>query len=222
VSARETRNSPVAERLRSADARFEQRNAMAVALRIGEQDRARADEVGIADLSYLYKCGLKGPNAVDCMQQRIGAVPPSNSWLQTAEGSIVARLGRNEFLVEDTGRAALCAQLEGALRQTIQGVYPVARRDAGFALIGHRANELLLEVCSFNFRQQPEDSVVMTSMAGVNVLVVCQDNGPHLCYRIWCDPTMAPYLWDTLSEIALELGGGPVGVDLVLSAKPSV
>jgi hypothetical protein len=30
---------------------------------------------------------------------------------------------------------------------------------------------------------------------------------------------MAPYLWDTMTDIARELGGGPVGTDALLAAK---
>lgn len=222
MSQHDARLSPVADRLQLAGARFEQRNAMAVAVGLGEQERLRLDAAGVADLSFLHKTGFKGPNAAGWLQQRIGAMPRANGWSQTDDGCTVARLGGSEFLVEDAYQATLCSQLAEVLRQPVDGVYPVARNDAGFALIGDRINELLVQVCSFNFRQQPYDGVVMTSMAGVNVLVLRRDFGSRPCYRIWCDPTMAAYLWDTLSEIALELGGGPVGVDMVLSAKPSV
>ena len=34
-------------------------------------------------------------------------------------------------------------------------------------------------------------------------------------YRIWCDGTYGAYLWDTLLEIAIELGGGAVGLTAV-------
>jgi sarcosine oxidase subunit gamma len=216
------RHSPVAHRLQLAGARVEQRNAMAVAASFDERDRLRADAAGVADLSFLYKAGFKGPNAANWLQQREGALPQPNGWLQTTDGSTVARLGGSEFLVEDGPHTESCSQYLDALRQPVDGVYPVARNDAGFALTGHRIGELLVEVCSFNFRQQLADSVVMTSMAGVSVLVLRSDVEACPCYRIWCDPTMAAYLWDTLGEIALELGGGPVGVDVVLSAKPSV
>ena len=59
----------------------------------------------------------------------------------------------------------------------------------------------------------------MTSMVGVSVLVVRRDIGICPCYRLWCDPTMAPYLWDTMTDIARELGGGPGGTDALLAAK---
>jgi sarcosine oxidase subunit gamma len=219
---RDARLSPVADRLQLAGARFEQRNAMAVAVSFGEQERLRADSAGLADLGFLHKTGFKGPNAVDWLQQRIGAVPPANGWSHASDGSTVARLGGSEFFIEDAQQATLCWQLAEALRHPVDGVYPVRRNDAGFALIGNRINELLVQVCSFNFRQQSDGGVVMTSMAGVNVLVLRQHCGPRPYYRIWCDPTLAAYLWDTLGEIALELGGGPVGVDMVLSANPSV
>jgi sarcosine oxidase subunit gamma len=36
------------------------------------------------------------------------------------------------------------------------------------------------------------------------------------CYRIWCDPTFARYFWETLLEIAVELGGGAIGTEGLL------
>ena len=80
-------------------------------------------------------------------------------------------------------------------------------------------NDLFVETCSINFRESQAGSLVMTTMVGVSVLVVRRDIGIRPCYRLWCDPTMAPYLWDTITEIALGLGGGPVGTDALLAAK---
>ena len=219
---RSARVSPVDDRLRTLGAQFGDRNAMAVALRVGEQDPARADVAGLADLSFLRKTGCKGSAAADWLNSHIDKLPPRNSWLHISEGSTVARLGDNEFFIEDAAQTSLSARIKEALRQPADGVCPVHRNDAGFALAGDRANELLIEVCSFNFKELPPGSVVMTTMAGVSVLLLHRDAGARGCYRIWCDPTMAAYLWDTLSEIALELGGGPIGIDALPSAQTPV
>jgi hypothetical protein len=52
----------------------------------------------------------------------------------------------------------------------------------------------------------------MTSMIGVSVLVIPQDSGPKLWYRIWCDPTFAPYLGGSLATVVIECGGNNMGV----------
>lgn len=216
------RVSPVQTRLEMLGAQFAERNAIAVALRVGEQDSVRAQVAGLADFSFLRKTGCKGSGAADWLNGHTGELPARNSWLHTSDGSTVARLGDSEFFIEDGPQSALCAGIAEALRQPVDDVCPVYRNDASFALTGNRANELLLEVCSFNFRELQLGSVVMAMMAGVSVLVLRRDAGTRGCYRIWCDPTMAGYLWDTLSEIALELGGGPIGVDALSSAQASM
>ena len=48
-------------------------------------------------------------------------------------------------------------------------------------------------------------------MAGVAVTVLHFPLDDHPCYRIWCDGTFGAYLWETLLEIATELGGGALG-----------
>ena len=55
--------------------------------------------------------------------------------------------------------------------------------------------------------------VVMTSMAGVGVTVIRQEQASGPFYRIWCDVTYAPYLWETLLGIAKELGGAALGIE---------
>jgi sarcosine oxidase subunit gamma len=98
-------------------------------------------------------------------------------------------------------------------------VYPVIRQDAGIALVGRRVNELLVQTCNVNFQELDSESrtVVMTMMAGVAVLVIRQDHQNLPGFRIWCDPTYAPYLWETLTGIAAELGGGAIGTGGLLS-----
>jgi sarcosine oxidase subunit gamma len=51
----------------------------------------------------------------------------------------------------------------------------------------------------------------MTSMVGVSVLVLWHEQQGRPLFRIWCDGTFGPYLWQTLLEIAREAGGGAVG-----------
>ena len=220
MSLTTTRVSPVHDRLEALEARFVERNGMAVAASIGESDAVLADAIGITDFSYLYKTGFKGINAAGWAKIQ-GMVPPRpNGWSEASDGTIFARLANSEFFVEDGAQAAWSARIASALQQMPDGVCPVVRQDAGFALVGERLNDLFVETCSVDFRESQVDSVVMTTMVGVSVLVIRRDIGSRPCYRLWCDPTMAPYLWDTIAEIALGLGGGPVGTDALLVAKP--
>jgi sarcosine oxidase subunit gamma len=106
--------------------------------------------------------------------------------------------------------------LKDALGEGKEGAYPVIRQDAGIALLGPRSNELLVQTCNVDFDAISSDEAVMTQMVGVSILAIRRDVGGLRCLRLWCDPTYAPYLWDTLSEIAAELGGGIVGSEGLL------
>ncbi len=141
----------------------------------------------------------------------------ANRWGELAGGGVIARLGRSEFFLEDGPRGNAAQRIKAALATGTEGAYPVIRQDAAFALLGPRSNELLVQTCNVNFRALAEREAVMTQMVGVGVLAIRQDRGPLPCLRLWCDPTFAPYLWQTLSDIAVELGGGVVGSEGLLS-----
>jgi len=95
------------------------------------------------------------------------------------------------------------------------GVYPVTRQDAALVLTGMSVNELLVQTCNVDFQawRLEQRTVVMTSMVGVSVLILWYPLKHESCYRIWCDGTFGPYLWETLLEIARELGGGAIGLE---------
>jgi sarcosine oxidase subunit gamma len=169
----------------------------------------------LTDLSALWRCGLKGPNAADWLAaQGIRAPEQPNRWLPLEEGGLVARLGRTEYLVESGLADTRAWDLWQALRQPVSGVYPVLRQDCALALRGHRSRDLLLQTCSVNLHDLPADNreVTLTSIAGVGVTVLNQSIVDTPCHRIWCDGTFGWYLWDTLLEIAIELGGGALGL----------
>ena len=57
-------------------------------------------------------------------------------------------------------------------------------------------------------------------MVGVGVTIINTSLDEQPRYRIWCDGTYGAYLWDTLLEIATELGGGAVGFSAVVPDAP--
>jgi sarcosine oxidase subunit gamma len=179
------------------------------------RDEERAAVLGLADLSHQTRAGAKGRGTADWLSGLGVAIPPqSNSWSPLSSGGLIARLGTTEFLVE--GDAPLVDKIMQANRAA--GVYPVLRQDAAFALCGARVNELLLQTCNVDFRTLDAEptKVVLTSMAGVGVTVLSRKNGIYPSYRIWCDGTYGVYLWETLAQIATELGGGCIGVNALL------
>ncbi len=180
--------------------------------------------VALADLSFLGKTGFKGPAAAAWLAGRGIPVPQQyNTWGRLPGGGLIMRLAVSEFFIEDASDGTIASGVARELESMVAGVWPVLRQDAGIALAGDRAAELLAQTCSFNFADLGTDgrTVIMTSMAGVGVLVIHSNDLQKPCYRIWCDPTYAPYLWDTLAAIAGELGGGVVGAQAFVGQDAS-
>ncbi|MBU0604343.1 MAG: methylglutamate dehydrogenase [Gammaproteobacteria bacterium] len=189
-------------------------DAMQTPASFGSADGAKLALAGIGDVSFRRRAGVKGPGAAAALAE-LGIATPErpNSFLRMACGTLVARMGRTEFMVEDaaggTRTAQMHAQTPGA------GVYPVPRFDAALVVTGERAIELFRQSCAFDFSSLvlPEQPLVMTSMVGVGVTVVAIDDPSGPYYRVWCDGTYGGYLWATLVEVASDLGGGAVGLE---------
>jgi sarcosine oxidase, subunit gamma len=159
------------------------------------------------------RVGLKGARAAAWLEQRGFCVPPhANTWAplraqdRDDSANVIARLGHTEFFL-DAADGSL-AQVESSLRDE-SGVYPVLRADAAFLLGGAHATQALAEVCNVDFAAQrlAAKPVLMTLMAGVGVLVLPQSTDQGLVYRIWCDPSLGSYLWETLAEVVMTTTG---------------
>jgi sarcosine oxidase, subunit gamma len=206
------RLSPLHDAIAALNPRWTVVHGMLVPVEI--ETGAHGAPVQLSDASCLLRMGVKGSKAQAWLvSQGIGVPPAINSWTRTAEGTLVARLARSEFFLEDRANATTVTRLKGNLAPA-SGVSPVLRQEAALVLYGPNANDLLVQTCNVNFRAwKPEDrTVVMTSMVGVSVLVIWEPHQGLPRYRIWCDHTFAAYLWETLAGIARELGGGAVGL----------
>jgi sarcosine oxidase, subunit gamma len=207
--------SPIHDALLAKAAAWRDSDSMPPSVRqFDDNDPQKAAVLGVADLSHLPRAGVKGPNAAGWLSGLGLPIPPRpNIWLDLPDGGLIGRLGNTEYLVD--GSATPVAQIMQTPRAS--GVYPVLRQDAAFALCGSRVNELLLQTCNVDFRSlaaNPEQ-LVLTSMAGVSILILATGNTIHPVYRLWCDGTYGHYLWETLTGIAEDLGGGCIGLDVL-------
>lgn len=190
-------------------------NQMRVARSIADDTEGRIQLLGIADVSAFVRVGLKGPGAAEFLKSHGIVIPPSaNQWVPIGAHALVSRLGRTEFLIEDETISTRIEDLRTALLSPPEGVYPVPRSDCALALIGSRVNELFVQTCNVDFSaQRASDHIVtLTQMVGLSVTVLHDTESSQPRWRIWCDGTFGPYLWETLIEIAKELGGGAVGL----------
>ncbi len=149
--------------------------------------------------------GCKGPAAPQWLAEHGLPVPPAyNRYCELATSGLVARLGVTEFLIE--ADAATLASLHDAAMPAgrVHGLYPVLRQDAALQLEGPALHTLLRQVCSVDLqaRENPPDSVFLTTMVGVGVTLLWRGNA----LLLWADGTMGSYLWDTLAEVARDCG----------------
>ncbi|HYJ18407.1 MAG TPA: hypothetical protein VEW72_04475 [Burkholderiales bacterium] len=212
------RNTPLHAAFSALQPTWGESHGMRIASRVAGIGAA-AEVLALADLSCLPKTGLKGPLAAQWLATQGVPVPPeANTWTALPGDGVIARLGRSEFFLEDGASGGMAAQARTVLGTGADGVYPVIRQDCGIVLSGQRANELLVQTCNVNFAEvdAAKGTAVMTQMIGVGVLVIRTALRQVPCYRIWCDPTFAQYFWETVSEIAVELGGGVIGTEGLL------
>ncbi|MCB5191228.1 hypothetical protein LG198_10860 [Methylobacillus arboreus] len=197
-------------------------NGMQVVTRFvgSDEEEARKEFLGIADASFLGKFGVKGRNAAQWLQDQGIVVPEQpNSWAGNADGSLVLRLGGSEFLIENAPGGNLCEKLLKADAKPA-GVYLVPHVEASFVLSGNAVQELFAEVCSIDLTRAAlgVQEVVMTQFAGVSVVLMHQDLEGEARYRVWCDSSYGPYLWEVMAGIANEHSGGPIGIGNYFSA----
>lgn len=212
-----TRITPIAYAQQRLAPKMGVLHGMEVALAYAPEDveNERKRNLGICDMSCLPRFGIKGPNAASWLQQHGVAIPlQANNWITQPPDTLVLRLGLNDFLIEDQLGGKVCESLQIASKNRAAGLYPVQRNDAALILSGSHVQTLLSEVCALDLRDRAlaSDAVVMTQMAGISVTFLRQQLNGETVYRLWCDGTYGPYIWDTLLEIAEELGGGAVGV----------
>jgi sarcosine oxidase subunit gamma len=215
-----TRLSPLHDRLARLRPVWGEVNGMVTPIRFAV---TAGSEIELADVSALQRTGLKGPGAGDWLRARGVPVPARpNAWAPLDGGGLVARLARSEFLVEDGPQGDSALTVHAGLRTAASGVYPVLRQDAALLVRGEYVHELFAQTCSIDFSTiaPPERTVTLTMMAGVAVTIIDTPLHDTTCYRIWCDGTYGAYLWDTLLEIAAELGGGAVGLSAVWPDAP--
>lgn len=208
--------SPVAHAQTGSKAKWDVVNGMKVAVEFSgnEVEQSLKKILGVTDISCLSRYGVKGPQASQWLADRGVALPSNpNSWTLCNQTSLVLRLGSSEFLIEDQLTGVTCNQLSKDTVRTA-GVYKVPRADAAFVLSGSEVSNLLSELCSLDLREKSllAHDVIMTQVAGVSAVLWRQMLNGEPVYRIICDGTYGSYMWDVLLEIAIELGGGAVGL----------
>ncbi len=211
------KNTPVAYAQHEQKPSMGVHNGMEVALSFegNHIESTNKQVLGLTDVSCFAKFGIKGANAAQWLaEQGIKTPDEINAWVEGAPGTLVLRLGGSEFLIEDQLNGNACAALSTFNQANTPGAYQVARADAAFILSGSQALNLLSELGVMDLRDKAlgAHAVLMTQVAGISATLMRESLAGEQVYRIWCDASYGPYLWEMLLEVAQELGGGAVGL----------
>lgn len=151
--------------------------------------------------------GLKGraaPRLLEALGQPIPATPNAWTSLVAPHDGWCLRQGAGEFLLASSS-PALAADCRSAAAGDDGAAFVLLRQDRCIVLDGPLATARLLQVCDIDERlfERRADLLALVHAAGVSVCLqraALAADGP--VYRLWCDPTYAPHLLDTLTRLA--------------------
>jgi hypothetical protein len=166
---------------------------------------------GIAEAPVPYRLGLKGGDVPQLLARLGLRVPPRpNSWLPLPGSARrwCLRLGNGEFLlaqVDAAGGADLIETCTTAIAHGGLACHAVLRQDRCIVLTGPAATVRLLQVTDIDDRVflRTPDALALVLLAGVGVALQGEpDTDGTPGYRIWCDPTYADHVLETLARHA--------------------
>ena len=217
------RQSPMQPLLSELNPTWEERFWSRVPVHFGnqEEERRQLGDLGLCDLSFLPKLGVKGPLAENWLDEE-GIETPGQVYqiAQSGIDPLVARVDRNEFFLEDDLQGDRIQGLSEALGAGQPGAYRVNRQEASVLISGRRAPLVLAQTCSYNF-ESAEEKLVMTRVAVVSCSVLPVRIGETEGFRLWFSPAYGVYLWENLLTIVRDLGGAPVGIGCLSSSQPN-
>ena len=181
------------------------------------------DALGLCDLSLLPRTGLKGRGAPKFMASLVSDLPQEpNNALFTKDGTIVARLSNEEFLI--LGSLSFDSQVVADIEATTnsagdKAAYPLPRADSHclFALVGAAAADAMAKLCAVDLRARkfPPGAIAQTSIARVSGVVISHEFGSQSGFFILCDTASTEYLWRSIIDAIGEYGGGAIGLQSI-------
>lgn len=152
------------------------------------------------------KLGVKGPGLVAWAEQHEIELPVEvYDTLLVGQHGVLARVGTGELILECAPDDALLTRFESALQTVDTGVYRIEQQSVTLVLAGNAGLGVLAQTCGVNFANEPVGRMVYTRVAGASCGVLPQEQSGQRSYRLWVDYSLAPYLWETLAEIAAGL-----------------
>ena len=181
-----------------------------------QRERDAAQRLVLCDLSALPKAGYKGPNSTAWLREQQIPIPAEIFDTDAlAAGGVILKVSADEFFLEagPTG-PGLPTPPSTAFPP---GCFPVVREDSTLVLCGAQANDVLQQVCGYDFSTAILDRAIFTRVAGVDAAVLPISGFPQPLVKIWSDRSYAISLWNSLGEICADFGGPIVGAQALFA-----
>jgi heterotetrameric sarcosine oxidase gamma subunit len=168
-------------------------------------DTALVPEV-LTHPSDLVKLGVKGPGLDEWARRCDIALPEAlYDTLPVGRDGVLARVGSGELILESAADDPLLGRFAEALQAADGEVYRIEQQSVTVVLSGECALGILAQTCGVDFAAESVGRIVYTRVAGAACAVLPREEDGQRAYRLWVDYSLAPYLWETLAEIALDL-----------------
>lgn len=172
----------------------------------------------IGDLSGVGRTGFKGAGTTEWLTSKVRILPDRpNRAVVLPDGTLIARLGKEEYLILDKSVASrVCDALEAAwnLESLEAGRigYPLPRADSHswLYLEGTSVSQMMAKICGVDLREGTfgPGEVAQTVVARIGAVLIRQmGEGPYGLHML-TDFASADYLWDVLEDASAEFGGG--------------
>jgi glycine cleavage system aminomethyltransferase T len=188
--------SPMEGMAKAAGARFELRDGWNVAV---EYPTARSGDVSWADVSHLPKLELQGLSETITSLEFGTATRREDAWW--------CRLTESRALVIGARPAIADGDLD---------VTDVTSNFAALTVTGPLARETFARFCALDLRRHvtPVGALRPGSIGRQPGILIREDEERYLFLFGWAT---GEYMWSTVADAAEHLGGGPVGLDALVS-----
>ena len=188
------------------------------------------ETVGVSDVSPLGKVRVVGEDTASAVatlvasatEQQIGTVVEGDSTLERGGKLLSVRLAGDEFLVlTPAGVGAAAAGALGSVDAACAYAIDITSGQCGVAIVGPRTQELMGRITDVNTSPValPDLHCVQSRFADVQGLLLRRDVDGIAMYQLYAGREFGEYLWETLVEVARELGGGPAGTHALLGLR---
>jgi sarcosine oxidase subunit gamma len=186
----------------------------------GHHGKSAAGAIAIRDCSNVGRTGFKGAGTTDWLQTRVDVLPKQpNLAVFPGGGAIIARLGKEEYLILDGCQPAesLAARLDcewdqGGKQAERPCGFPLPRADSHswLRLEGRCVPEMMAKICAVDVRASgfSPGFVAQTVVARIGAVLIRDGDAASYALHLLTDSASANYLWDVLEDAGAEFGCG--------------